>query len=59
MTALGYLPSPGEFDPERLLEQLRVGAEWYFEPGVRQITPAYVVGLMERSRASTSTTCAA
>ena len=33
MTALGYLPSPGDFDPARLLEQLRVGAEWYFEPG--------------------------
>ena len=40
MAALGYLPSPGEFDPARLLEQLRVGAEWYFEPGPRRITPA-------------------
>ena len=49
MAALGYLPSPGDFDPARLLEQLRVGAEWYFEPGERQITPAYVMGLMERS----------
>ena len=49
MAALGYLPAPGDFDPVRLLEQLRVGAEWYFEPGARRITPAYVVGLMERS----------
>jgi predicted unusual protein kinase regulating ubiquinone biosynthesis (AarF/ABC1/UbiB family) len=49
MAALDYLPSPGEFDPERLLEQLRVGAEWYFEPGARRITPAYVTGLLERS----------
>ena len=48
MAALGYLPSPGDFDPARLLEQLRVGAEWYFEPGERRITPAYVSGLMER-----------
>ena len=34
----------------RLLEQLLAGAEWYFEPGERRITPAYVTGLMERSR---------
>lgn len=51
MATLGYLPSPGDFDPARLLEQLRVGAEWYFEPGGRRITPAYVTGLMERSSA--------
>jgi predicted unusual protein kinase regulating ubiquinone biosynthesis (AarF/ABC1/UbiB family) len=48
MTALGYLPEPSEFDGERLLTQLRVGAEWYFEPGERRITPSYVLGLMER-----------
>src|SRR5919108_207917 len=50
MAALGYLPEPETFDPDRLLEQLLVGAEWYFEPGGRRITPAYVTGLMERSR---------
>jgi predicted unusual protein kinase regulating ubiquinone biosynthesis (AarF/ABC1/UbiB family) len=49
MAALGYLPAPGEFSPERLLEQLLTGAEWYFEPGERRITPAYVLGLMNRS----------
>jgi hypothetical protein len=49
MASLGYLPSPGDFDPERLLEQLLVGAEWYFEPGERRIDPSYVVGVMERS----------
>ena len=49
MAQLGYLPEPGEFDPERLLEQLLTGAEWYFEPGGRRITPAYVTALMERS----------
>ena len=58
MTALGYLPEPSEFAGERLLTQLRVGAEWYFEPGERRITPPYVTGLMERG-ASSSTTCAA
>jgi predicted unusual protein kinase regulating ubiquinone biosynthesis (AarF/ABC1/UbiB family) len=51
MASLGYLPSPGEFDPERLLEQLHVGAEWYFEPGERRITPAYVTSVMQRSYA--------
>ena len=50
MSALGYLPEPADFDPQRLLSQLRVGAEWYFEPGERRITPAYVTGLLERSR---------
>ena len=50
MSALGYLPEPADIDPQRLLSQLRVGAEWYFEPGERRITPAYVTGLLERSR---------
>src|SRR4051794_3910394 len=48
MTALGYLPDPGSFTPERLLAQLQLGAEWYFEPGPRRITPEYVSDLMER-----------
>jgi predicted unusual protein kinase regulating ubiquinone biosynthesis (AarF/ABC1/UbiB family) len=48
MATLGYLPEPAEFDASRLLTQLRTGAEWYFEPGERQITPSYVTGLMER-----------
>jgi hypothetical protein len=50
MTALGYLPEPAEFDAPRLLEQLLAGGEWYFEPGERRITPAYVTGLLERGR---------
>ena len=33
MTSLGYLPDPAAFEPERLLAQLRLGGEWYFEPG--------------------------
>jgi hypothetical protein len=49
MAALGYLPEPAAFGPERLLAQLRLTAEWYFEPGARRITPAYVADLMERS----------
>jgi predicted unusual protein kinase regulating ubiquinone biosynthesis (AarF/ABC1/UbiB family) len=50
MAALGYLPEPSEFDPGTLLEQLRAGAEWYFEPGPRRITPAHVTELMDRGR---------
>jgi predicted unusual protein kinase regulating ubiquinone biosynthesis (AarF/ABC1/UbiB family) len=48
MAALGYLPDPDAFDARRLLAQLRVAVEWYFEPGPRRITPAYVTDLMER-----------
>jgi len=43
----GYLPRPEQFDPERLLEQLRLAGEWYLEPGFRRITPAYVRALIE------------
>ena len=49
MAALGYLPEPAAFEPERLLDQLLTGAEWYFAPGPRRITPEYVTDLMERS----------
>jgi predicted unusual protein kinase regulating ubiquinone biosynthesis (AarF/ABC1/UbiB family) len=49
MAAIGYLPEPAAFDAQRLLIQLRVAAEWYFEQGERRITPAYVTDLMERS----------
>jgi predicted unusual protein kinase regulating ubiquinone biosynthesis (AarF/ABC1/UbiB family) len=49
MAALGYLPDPSSFDAERLLAQLRLAGEWYFEPGPRRITPAYVSDLVERS----------
>ena len=48
MAALGYLPDPATFEPDRLLEALRLAGEWYFEPGPRRITPAYVSDLMER-----------
>ena len=48
MAALGYLPDPAAFSGERLLAQLRLAGEWYFEPGPRRITPAYVSDLMER-----------
>jgi predicted unusual protein kinase regulating ubiquinone biosynthesis (AarF/ABC1/UbiB family) len=49
MAALGYLPDPDSFDPERLLGALRLSGEWYFEPGARRITPAYVTDHVERA----------
>ena len=47
MSALGFLPKPQEFEPELLLEHLRTAGEWYFAPGARRLTPAYVAELIE------------
>jgi predicted unusual protein kinase regulating ubiquinone biosynthesis (AarF/ABC1/UbiB family) len=44
----GYLPDPARFEPQRLLEQLQLAGEWYFEPGFRRLTPGYVADLVER-----------
>jgi predicted unusual protein kinase regulating ubiquinone biosynthesis (AarF/ABC1/UbiB family) len=49
MAALGYLPDPDSFEPERVLAQLRLTADWYFSPGVQRITPEYVAAHVERS----------
>jgi predicted unusual protein kinase regulating ubiquinone biosynthesis (AarF/ABC1/UbiB family) len=48
LDAAGYLPHPERFDPQRLLEQLAIAGEWYFEPGYRRLSPAYVADLVER-----------
>ena len=50
MAALGYLPDPAAFEPDAPA-RARCGSrgEWYFEPGPRRITPAYVSDLMERA----------
>ena len=48
LAALGYLPEPDTFDPERLLEQIRTAGESY-RPGFRRLTPAYVADLLDRS----------
>ena len=42
LSALGYLPDPGTFDPEGLLAQISAMGAWYLEPGERRFTPAYV-----------------
>jgi predicted unusual protein kinase regulating ubiquinone biosynthesis (AarF/ABC1/UbiB family) len=49
LVAAGFLPDPSRFEPERLLAQLQVTGEWYYEPGFRRFSPAYVADLMERS----------
>ena len=49
LAALGYLPRPDDFEPERLLAQIQVAGEWYFQPGFRRLDPRYVSDLLERS----------
>jgi hypothetical protein len=48
LAALGYLPEPDSFEPQRLLEQLETAGEWYFQPGFRRMTPTYVAELLDR-----------
>jgi predicted unusual protein kinase regulating ubiquinone biosynthesis (AarF/ABC1/UbiB family) len=48
LAALGYLPEPDTFDPQRLLEQLETAGEWYFQPGFRRMSPTYVSELLDR-----------
>jgi predicted unusual protein kinase regulating ubiquinone biosynthesis (AarF/ABC1/UbiB family) len=48
LASLGYLPRPEDFEPEDLLGQLLLAAEWYFEPGFRRLSPQYVTDLIER-----------
>jgi predicted unusual protein kinase regulating ubiquinone biosynthesis (AarF/ABC1/UbiB family) len=48
LAALGYLPEPDSFDPQRLLEQLETAGEWYFQPGFRRMSPTYVSELLDR-----------
>jgi predicted unusual protein kinase regulating ubiquinone biosynthesis (AarF/ABC1/UbiB family) len=48
LAALGYLPEPDSFDPQRLLEQLETAGEWYFQPGFRRMSPTYVAELLDR-----------
>ena len=55
LSALGYLPDPTAFSPERLLAQVRTAGEWYLEPGFRRLSPAYVTDLIERGSSPRST----
>jgi hypothetical protein len=48
MSTLGYLPEPEGFEPEDLLDQVRTGAAWLFEPGFLRLTPEYARELLEQ-----------
>ena len=47
LSALGYLPDPGTFDPEGLLAQISAMGAWYLEPGERRFSPGYVSDLLD------------
>ena len=47
LAALGFLPDPPSFEPERVLGQLRTAGDWYFTPGFKRLSPGYVAELME------------
>jgi predicted unusual protein kinase regulating ubiquinone biosynthesis (AarF/ABC1/UbiB family) len=49
LAELGYLPDPGAFHPQRVLEQLTVAGEWYFTTGFRRLDPEYVRMTIELS----------
>jgi predicted unusual protein kinase regulating ubiquinone biosynthesis (AarF/ABC1/UbiB family) len=49
LNALGYLPDPDDFTPQRLLGQLASAGEWYFTLGFRRLDPDYVRTSMELS----------
>jgi predicted unusual protein kinase regulating ubiquinone biosynthesis (AarF/ABC1/UbiB family) len=48
LAALGYLPDPSAFDPEKLLGQISAAGAWYLEPGRRRLDAAYVTEVIER-----------
>jgi predicted unusual protein kinase regulating ubiquinone biosynthesis (AarF/ABC1/UbiB family) len=49
LSELGYLPDPGSFAPDRVLDQLATAGEWYFTTGFRRLDPEYVRQAMEIS----------
>jgi len=49
LAELGYLPSPEDFEPQSVLDQLAASGEWYFQTGFRRLSPEYVRGAMEVS----------
>jgi predicted unusual protein kinase regulating ubiquinone biosynthesis (AarF/ABC1/UbiB family) len=44
---LGYLPDPEAFESEAVLAQLTLAGEWFFIPGFKRLSPAYVRELIE------------
>ncbi len=48
MSTLGYLPEPEDFEPHDLLDQVRTGGAWLFEPGFLRLSPEYARELLEQ-----------
>lgn len=47
LSSLGYLPDPGSFDPDTLLEFLGNAGGWMLVPGFRRVDPEYVARILE------------
>ena len=47
LSELGYLPDPGSFAPEQVLEQIADAGAWFFIPGFRRLDPEYVRAHLE------------
>ena len=54
LARLGYLPNPGDFVPEALLEWLLAAGEWYLQPGFRRLSPQYVTELLDSTSSPAS-----
>jgi predicted unusual protein kinase regulating ubiquinone biosynthesis (AarF/ABC1/UbiB family) len=42
LARLGYLPDPGAFAPDQVLDQIAAAGAWFFVPGFRRLDPEYV-----------------
>jgi predicted unusual protein kinase regulating ubiquinone biosynthesis (AarF/ABC1/UbiB family) len=47
LSSLGYLPDPGSFDRDMLLEHLATASEWMLAQGFRRVDPEYVGQILE------------
>jgi predicted unusual protein kinase regulating ubiquinone biosynthesis (AarF/ABC1/UbiB family) len=49
LSKLGYLPDPGAFEPDQVLDQIAEAGAWFFVPGFRRLDPEFVRVHMERT----------
>jgi len=49
LSSLGYLPDPGAFEPDQVLDQIASAGGWFFVPGFRRLDPEYVRNHLEQT----------